>query len=224
MYKVILLLGFAILISCKESIETDGQSLNENDKSDHYFKDINRSSLILNKNLNKRTIEISEFLNKSSQIFDTEKEFIEIEIDTIFEKQTSQDEIKSIYDVIQRNANSYRQIELRYNRSFTVTLYELRFDNVQSAKKMFETFQAFGMTQNEDSVPGLTYTNDYIRLDNNSVFWLNSPCIVSIPNHFNLVEVFQEMLELSDTLNEKSVMHCKCGAIFCTLGEDIQAN
>ncbi|ARN79026.1 hypothetical protein BST97_14080 [Nonlabens spongiae] len=141
-------------------------------------------------------VDVEDFTSSSSQIFDIEEGDIKIEIDTVVYNMQTIEKVNNIYLAIDQNANSYRQIEIRYNRKFTVRLYELRFDNVQSAKKMFGIFKTFGMTRKADLVPGLTYTNDYVRLDKNSVYWLNSPCMVSISNQTKLVEIFLKILEL----------------------------
>lgn len=209
----------SILVSCHETKEQRVPNLSTEKQDQSFNERVDDSKILSSLSSDEYKIDLEKFIAISSQIFNIKKELIETEMDSTFKKQQFQNETKNIYNAIRHNASSYRQIELTYDRRFTVQLYELRFDDIQSAEEMFDTFKVFGMTRDMDLTPGLTYTNDYLRLDKNSVFWLNSPCMVSIPNHLKLVKAFQEMLELSPV--EKSAMHCKCGAIFCTLADDL---
>lgn len=221
MHKLFLLIAISILYSCKEARDPSGSNLSTEKQEKSFDNKVVDSVNVSDLRSGNFMVDVEEFIASSSQIFDIEEGDIKIEIDTVVYNMQTIEKPNNIYLAIDQNASSYRQIELRYNRSFTVRLYELRFDNLQSAKKMFDIFKTFGMTRKVDLVPGLTYANDYVRLDKNSVYWLNSPCMVSTSDHTKLVEIFLKMLELTSISEEGSSMYCQCGSLFCTLSDEL---
>ena len=165
MHKLFLLIAISILYSCKEAREPSDPDLSTEKQDQSFEKKVVDSANVSNLRSGNFMVDVEEFISSSSQIFDIEKGDIKIEIDTVVYNMQTIEKPNNIYLAIDQDASSYRQIQLRYNRSFTVRLYELRFDNVQSAKKMFDIFETFGITRKVDLVPGLTYTHDYVRLD-----------------------------------------------------------
>lgn len=77
----------------------------------------------------------------------------------------------------------------------------------------FVIFEKFATDTNyfEIFVPGLTYTNDYLVLIKNKIYWINSSCMYSYENHLKFVEELKKILNIT---NEKTI-NCECGNWIC---------
>ena len=57
--------------------------------------------------------------------------------------------------------------------------------------------------------PGLTYTNDYLCIKGNTMYWINTACMYSFDNHKKLIAAFRKIFEI----NSRELL-CQCGG-FC---------
>lgn len=110
--------------------------------------------------------------------------------------------------------------ELRFldsdrNRNAHITLALASFASDSSARSCFEHLSILASDE-EDAIPGLTYTNDDVRLKGDRVAWINSTCRLSSQNHSKLAEVLFERLGFTGADRR---IECNCGQVICAVKE-----
>ena len=100
------------------------------------------------------------------------------------------------------------------NRELRFWLVEASYPDSISINKAFEELhnQSGKVDTNNDSHPGLTYTNDYVIKSSNKIYWINSGCIYSFKNHLKLK---QNMLKSLDMNKIQDSILCRCGQTEC---------
>ena len=81
------------------------------------------------------------------------------------------------------------------------------FTSDSAAKGCFERLWALGSYE-EQGPPGLTYTNDDVRLLGNEIAWINSTCRLSSMNHRKLAGLLMERLGFGEASFK---LECECG-------------
>lgn len=74
------------------------------------------------------------------------------------------------------------------------------------ANSVFALFEKIALENT--GVPGLTYASDYLVRIFNEIFWLNSSCSYSYPNHMKFVDKFKKMKQVSP---DTKAIECECG-------------
>lgn len=101
------------------------------------------------------------------------------------------------------------------NSSLLKILYlEATYNECNTASIAFEALrrQANGADGEDDYLPGLTYTNDYVIKSKNKIYWLNTGCAFSFSNHKKLASL---MLQSLNVINIQDSIWCKCGDVNC---------
>ena len=102
------------------------------------------------------------------------------------------------------------------NRELRIWFVEATYEDTISANKAFEELhkQSGKVDGEEDYLPGLTYTNDYVIKSYKNIYWLNSGCPYAFSNHKILK---QFMLQSLQVYNIQDSIWCKCGQPKCSL-------
>jgi hypothetical protein len=110
-------------------------------------------------------------------------------------------------------------LNVRFNeqgrkRGLRLDVWVACYPSERVAEKSFNRIRLLGSKESfkEHSVPGLTYTNDYVALDGRRIFWLNSPCLVSFANHASLSKSLAAIVSISP---QARVLGCQCGGVEC---------
>lgn len=88
------------------------------------------------------------------------------------------------------------------------------FTTDRAAKVCFERLSVLGSYE-EQGPPGLTYTNDDVRLLGNEIAWINSTCRLSVPDHRKLTGLLMERLGFGEASLR---IECECGG-YCNTRE-----
>lgn len=136
---------------------------------------------------------------------------------TVFERWGSVDSIGALPDQVLQ-ALAQDGLRLRWfdpdrSRNAHVKLELACFKNDSAARACFQLLIR-NATAREISPPGLTYTNDDVRLLGRSIAWFNSPCRLSIQNHHKLAELLFERVGF-EKANQK--IECSCGHVICKI-------
>lgn len=93
---------------------------------------------------------------------------------------------------------------------------EAKYQDINSTNKVFEELHRISGTvdSENDYLPGLTYTNDYVIKSSNKIYWLNTGCPYSFSNH---QKISQFILQSLPSVNIKDSIWCKCGQPKCSL-------
>ncbi len=110
--------------------------------------------------------------------------------------------------------------ELRFrdpdkSRNAHIILELACFGSDTAARSCFDVLERHA-TASDTGVPGLTYTNDDVRLKGNRVAWINSTCRLSSPYHRKLAGLLLERLGFG---NEDRRIECDCGEVICVVRE-----
>lgn len=135
---------------------------------------------------------LSETLIKGKPIF---KELVNTEISDI--TKHSSHSIKYNFSIIDGDKRQKH------------SLVELKYKNEKDAQSAFLLIEKVG--KEKSGIPGLTYTNDYVELCENKIFWLNSSCAYSEETHKNFVSLFKK---LNISVASKTLV-CQCGEVIC---------
>lgn len=102
------------------------------------------------------------------------------------------------------------------SRELRIWFVEATYPDSISTNKAFEELhrQSGKVDGENDYLPGLTYTNDYVIKSYNKIYWLNSGCPYSFANHIKLK---QFMLQSLLVYNIQDSIWCKCGQPKCSL-------
>jgi len=102
------------------------------------------------------------------------------------------------------------------SRELRIWFVEATYQDSISINKAFnELYRQSGKVDNEnDYLPGLTYTNDYVIRSHNKIYWLNSGCPYSFSNHQKLTQYMLQSLQVD---NIQDSIWCKCGQPKCSL-------
>jgi hypothetical protein len=84
------------------------------------------------------------------------------------------------------------------------------FSNSSSAKMFYKNLEKLALEKT--GVPGLTYTTDYIVIQERTIYWLNSSCMYSLRNHSSFVVAFNNLVKV----NFHNIIRCNCGEVICT--------
>jgi hypothetical protein len=100
------------------------------------------------------------------------------------------------------------------NRELQIWFVEVTYPDTASAIKTFKELrrQANGAEDEQNYIPGLTYSNDYVIRSYKKIFWLNSGCPYSFTNHKKFAEYMLESLQV-DKIHDS--IWCECGEVKC---------
>jgi hypothetical protein len=102
------------------------------------------------------------------------------------------------------------------NRALRIWLVEAIYHDSISTDNVFNELQKQSgkVDGEEDFLPGLTYTNDFVIKSSNKIYWLKSGCSYAFYNHKKLTEFMLQSLRV-DTIQDS--IWCKCGQPKCSL-------
>ena len=127
---------------------------------------------------------------------------------------------KSFYSSLFTSENS---LVKRYSFDPGKSSRELRFwfleatyhDTISTNKVFEELHRISGTVDGEnDYLPGLTYTNDYVIKSSTKIYWLNTGCPYSFSNH---QKIRQFILQSLPAVYINDSIWCKCGQPKCSL-------
>lgn len=94
---------------------------------------------------------------------------------------------------------------------FIEALYE---DNLATNEAFEKLISQSGKVEIEnDNLPGLTYTNDYVIKAENKILWLNTGCTYSFANHKKMKEIMMHSLP---PIYIQDSIWCRCGQVKCS--------
>lgn len=95
------------------------------------------------------------------------------------------------------------------NRILRLWIEITTYNNKNDLDKDFKKLQKDGSSESEeDMIPGLTYTNDYVMKTNKHIVWLNTGCVYAFFNH---QKVQQNLLKSLNTGPIADSIICQCG-------------
>ena len=102
------------------------------------------------------------------------------------------------------------------SRELRIWFVEATYPDTISTNKAFEALhrQSGKVDGENDYLPGLTYTNDYVIKSYNKIYWLNSGCPYAFSNHQKLIQFMLQSLQVE---NIQDSIWCKCGQPKCSL-------
>ena len=104
--------------------------------------------------------------------------------------------------------NTIKNVKYKFvlNGFHNVDFVILSFTNEYIADSVFNIFE-YVANAKKIGAPGLTYSNDYLILIKNEIYWLHTGCSYAYFNHLKFVNILQNMV---DTYDYKSI-ECECG-------------
>ena len=138
-------------------------------------------------------------------------------IDTIRAEKTDE---KSFYSSLFASENSlvkrYSFDPEKGSKELRIWFVEATYQDTISTNKVFEELHRISGTvdSENDYLPGLTYSNDYVIKSSNKIYWLNSGCPFSFSNHQKLKQFILQSLPI---VNIQDSIWCKCGQPKCSL-------
>ena len=96
-------------------------------------------------------------------------------------------------------------------KRFSLFVIEAKYKNESDTDSVFLNLKQMGAKNGTSSIPGLTYTNDFLTRSKNKIYWINSSCSYAYFNHEKLKEL---MLQSITNLKEKDSIRCRCG-VYC---------
>ncbi len=101
------------------------------------------------------------------------------------------------------------------NTKINIEILHITTNSNHKVNELFSYIQMKGKNNSSvDSTPGLTYENDYVFIYENSIYWLNSPCLVSYKNHLLLSNFLRKMISQNSN-NVTNELFCECGKVKC---------
>ena len=134
--------------------------------------------------------------------------------DTLKHPNSSDDpDIKDIENYIYNNSyltiRHFLEVEPP-NKHLSLFILEAQFNSNESLDPVLLRLKY--LANKDKSVPGLTYSNDYIAIYQKYLLWIHSRCIYSYQNHMRFTRLIQE------SFNNKVILdsiRCRCGAVKC---------
>lgn len=94
-------------------------------------------------------------------------------------------------------------------RQYSVILHVMECSSIAIANALFNSMHEY--SKQDIGVPGLTYTNDYLIMHKHRIYWLNSGCDMSYPNHQRFVQLLNTTLQVAPN----HFIECQCGDLVC---------
>lgn len=142
---------------------------------------------------------------------------VTFEVDTITADKTDKRSFyKSLFPSTSNVIKRFSFDPGKGSRELRIWFVEATYQDSISTNKAFEELhrQSGKVDGENDYLPGLTYTNDYVIKSYNKIYWLNSGCPYSFANHQKLKQFMLQSLRVD---NIQDSIWCKCGQPKCSL-------
>ncbi len=96
-------------------------------------------------------------------------------------------------------------------KRFSLFVIEAKYKGKSDTDSVFLHLKQMGAKNGTSSVPGLTYTNDFLTRSNNNIYWINSSCSYAYFNHEKIKEL---MIQSITNFKKKDSIRCRCG-VYC---------